>query len=258
MSLRARRGKVARVAIFRRRAERRRKRQEKERASEDLSGRLVTTLDPTGAASEAYRTIRTNLIYSLVDLPLQVIVFTSPGPQEGKSTICANLGVTLAEGDNSTLILDCDFRRPVLHKIFGLRNLRGIVNVLAGEHRLEEVWQEPLPGLKTVTVGPVPPNPSELLGSQRFAEFLERVRQDFDYVLIDAPPIELVSDPAILATQGDGALLVVDAQKTRKGSVRRSMRSLEAVGANVLGTVMNNVKAGRDGYYGYRGYNTYG
>jgi receptor protein-tyrosine kinase len=235
-----------------------RKKGREQQPDEDLSGRLVTMLDPNGPASEAYRTIRTNLLYSLVDLPLQVVVFTSPGPREGKSTTCANLGVVLAQADKKTLVLDCDFRKPVLHRVFGLRNLRGLVNVIAGERRLEEVWQEPLLGLKVVTVGPVPPNPAELLSSQRFAEFLERVREDFDYVLIDAPPIELVSDPAILATQGDGVLLVVDAQKTRKGAVRSSIRSLEAVGANVLGLVMNNIKAGKAGYYyGYGGY-TYG
>lgn len=222
--------------------------------AEDLSGRLVTIMDPNSPAAEAYRTVRTNLLYSLVDLPLQVVVMTSPGPREGKSTTCANLGVTLAQADKKTLLLDCDFRKPVLHKVFGLRNVWGIVNVLAGERKLEEVWQEPLLGLNVVTVGPVPPNPAELLSSQRFAEMLKRVRQDFDYVLVDAPPIELVSDPAILATQGDGVLLVLDAQKTRKGAVRRSTRSLEAVGANVLGTVMNNVRAGKGGYYGYGGY----
>lgn len=222
--------------------------------TEDLSGRLVTILDPTGVASEAYRTVRTNLLYSLVDVFLQVVVLTSPGPREGKSITCANLGVTLAQADKNTLVLDCDFRKPVLHRVFGERNLWGLVNVLAGECKIEEVWQEPLLNLKVVTVGPVPPNPTELLSSHRFAELLEQMRQRFDYVLIDAPPVELVSDPAILATQGDGVLLVIDAQKTRKGAVRRSMRSLETVGANVLGTVMNNVKAG---YYGYGDY-TYG
>ncbi len=215
----------------------------------DLSGRLVTMMDPNSVVSEAYRTIRTNLLYSLVDLPLQVVVLTSPGPQEGKSTTCANLGVTLAQAGKKTLLLDCDLRRPVLHKVFGLRNAWGLVNVLAGERKIEEVWQEPLLGLKVVTVGSVPPNPAELLGSRRFAAFLERARQEFDYVLVDAPPIGPVSDSAILASQSDGVLLVFDAQKTRKVAVRRSVRSLETVGANVLGTIMNNVKVSKSGYY---------
>lgn len=226
---------------------------EKDDRWEDLSDRLVTTLDPMGVAAESYRTLRTNLLYALVDDPPKVIVLTSPNPKEGKSTTCANLGVVLAQADKRTLIVDCDLRKPIVHRVFGLRNLRGIVDVLVGQRTLEEVWQEPHPGLKVVPVGPLPPNPAELLGSRRFAEFLANVRESFDYVLIDAPPVGLVSDPAILASQGDGVLLVLDAQNTRKGAVRESMRGLEAVGARVLGTVMNNVKKGRGGYYyGYR------
>lgn len=218
----------------------------------DLSERLVTILEPTGAAAEAYRTLRTNLLYAFVDKPPKVITLTSPGPREGKSTTCANLGVVLAQADKKVLIIDGDLRKPVIHKIFGLRNLWGVANILVGERGLQEVWHEPLLGLKVVTVGPVPPNPAELLGSRRFAELLSQVRREFDYVLIDAPPVGLVSDPAVLGTQGDGVLLVLDAQNTRKGTLRQSVRDLEAVGADILGTVMNNVKTSKgDYYYGY-------
>ncbi len=224
---------------------------QKEGRTKDLTGRLVTTLDPTGAAAEAYRSLRTNLLYSFVDYPPKVIVLTSVGPQEGKSTTCANLGVVLAQASKRTLMVDCDFRKPVLHKIFGLRNVYGIVDVLAGEYGLRDVWHEPVPGLKVICVGPIPPNPAELLSSKRLSEFLASVREQFDYVLIDAPPIGLVSDSAILGTQGDGVLLIVDAQNTRKRALRQGMRSLEAVGASVLGTVMNNVRASRGGYYHY-------
>ncbi len=221
--------------------------------TDDLTGRLVTVLDPTSPASEAYRILRTSLLYSFVDVPPKVIVLTSPGPQEGKSTSCANLGVVLTQASKSTLIVDCDLRKPVMHKLFGLRNIHGIVDVLVSGRKLQEVWHEPVPGLKVVCVGAVPPNPAELLGSKRLSEVLASAREQFDYVLVDAPPIGVVSDPAILSTQGDGVLLVLDAQNTRKGSVRRSVRSLEAIGAKVLGTVMNNVKAsGSDGYYEYR------
>jgi capsular exopolysaccharide synthesis family protein len=220
--------------------------------TDELAGRLVTVLDPTSAAAEAYRTLRTNLLYgTFVDEPAKVIVLTSPGPGEGKSTTCANLGVVLAQADKDTLILDCDFRKPVIHRFFGFRNLHGLVDVLVGERKLQESWKEPVEGLKVVTVGTIPPNPTELLGTRRVSELLASLRQEFDYVLVDAPPVGLVSDPAILATQGDGVLLVSDAQNTRKGSVRQAMRSLEAVGANVFGTVMNNVKASKGGYYHY-------
>ena len=218
---------------------------------EDLQQRIVAVEEPTGAASEAYRTLRTNLLYSFIDDPPKVIVVTSPGPGEGKSTTCANLGVVLHQAAKSPLILDCDFRKPVIHKFFGLRNQVGITDVLAGERSLQEVWNEPLEGLKVVTVGPVPPNPAEMLGSNRFSNFLANVREEFDYVLVDASPIGLVSDPTILATQADGTLLVLDAQHTRKASVRQAVRTLTAVGANVLGTVMNNVEVSKGSYYYY-------
>ena len=223
-------------------------------SEEEFATRLVTILDPTGVGSEAYRTLRTNLLYALVDNPPKVVVLTSSGPGEGKSTTCVNLAVVLAQAAQSTLVLDCDLRRPVIHKFFGLRNLHGITDVLVGERSLDEVWHEPVEGLKVVPTGSIPPNPVETLGSQRFSEFLASVRERFDYVLIDASPIGPVSDPVVLATQGDGVLLILDAQHTRKGSVRQAMRSLEAVDANVLGTVMNNVKVTGGGYYGYRDY----
>jgi len=181
-------------------------------------------------------------------------VLTSPGPGEGKSTTCANLGVVLAQAGKNTLILDCDFRKPVIHRLFGFRNVRGVVDALAGERKLQDNWKEPMEGLKVVTVGPIPPNPTELLGTRRFSELLASLREEFDYVLIDAPPVGMVSDPAILATQGDGVLLISDAQNTRKGSVRQAMRSLEAVGAPVLGTVMNNVEVPKGDNYHYYGY----
>ena len=219
-------------------------------SGEGFSEHLVSVLEPDSPAAEAYRALRTNLLYAVVDAPPKVVMLTSHGPREGKSITCANLGVSLVQADKSVLIMDCDFHKPVLHRIFGLRNLHGVTNIIAGEYDLQEVWQEPrLPGLKVLTVGPIPPNPAELLSSRRFAEFLGGVRKEFDYVLIDTPPVGLISDPVVLATQSDGVLFVLDTQSTRKRSLRQSMRTLEAVGANVLGTVMNNVEAPKGGYY---------
>jgi receptor protein-tyrosine kinase len=228
------------------------RRQRGKEEPDDLTGRLITVLDPYAKASEAYRTLRTNLFYSVVDTPPKVIVLTSHAPREGKSTTCANLGVVLAQADKRTLIVDCDLRRPVIHKVFDLRNIDGLTNVLTGERELPEVWREPLKNLTVLTVGPIPLNPAEVLGSRRFSQFLDRVRREFDYVLLDAPPTHLVSDPMVLASQGDGVLLVLDAQNTGKGAVRKSLRSLEAVGANILGTVMNNQEGSNvGGYYRY-------
>jgi capsular exopolysaccharide synthesis family protein len=212
---------------------------------EDVPGSLVTVLDPTSATAEAYHILGTNLHYALADTASKVIVLTSPGSGEGKTTVCANLGVVLAEANRRVLVVDCHLHRPNVHKVFGLRNLQGLENVLSGERMLQEVQQESLAGLWVVTAGPAPPYPAELLGSRRFKEFLHEVSSEFDYVLIDSPPMSTVPDSLVLSTQGDGILLVVDAQTTRKEALRHTIRSLETVRANVLGTVMSNVKAGK-------------
>lgn len=216
---------------------------------------LVTVRDPASVASEGYRMLRTNLFYALVDTPPKVIVLTSAGPREGKSTTAANLGVTLAQAGKNTLLVDCDLRKPMLHNLFEARNLEGLVNILIGERKPQEVWREPVPGLKLVPAGPSPPNPAELLSSRRLVDFLGQVRRDFDYVLVDTPPVGSVSDSAVLAANVDGVLLVLDAQHTRKGAFRQALRRLEGVGATVLGTVMNGYEFPRDRHpYGYGGY----
>jgi receptor protein-tyrosine kinase len=221
---------------------------QEERKSGNFSSCLVTALNPYSAESEAYRTLRTNVLYALVDdVPPRVVVTTSPGSKESTSAVCANLGVVLAQAGKKTLIVDCDLRKPAMHEIFGLRGSQGVVDILAGECGLREARQEPLSGLQVLIAGAAPSNPAELLESQHLSSLLADTREEFDYVLVDSSPAGLVSDPAILATQGDGVLLVVDAQKTRKSDVRRAVRNLTAVGAPILGTVMNNVKKNQKG-----------
>lgn len=218
-----------------------------------ISDALVTIVDPTGPGSEAYRMMRTNLFYASVDDPPKVVVLTSAGPGEGKSTTAANLGVTLSEAGKNTLVLDCDLRKPMLHSYFETRNITGLVDILTMGSKPQDVWHEPMLNLKLITAGPPPLNPAELLGSKRFAEFLKQSRQQFDYVLVDTPPVTVVTDSAIVGALGDGVLLVVDAQGTRKNSLRQAMRELEGVGARVLGTILNNIAAPRGEYatYGY-------
>jgi capsular exopolysaccharide synthesis family protein len=222
-----------------------RRREPEEQTTEDFPGRLVTLLDPTSAPADAYHILGANLHYALTDTPSKVIVLTSPGPGEGKTTVCGNLGVVLAQADESVLIVDCDFHKPAVHRVFGLRNLQGLENVLSGERRSHEIQQEPMPGLRVVTAGPVPPYPAELLHSKRFMEFLRQVSSEFDYVLLDSPPMSLVPDPLVLAAQSDGVLVVLDAQNTRKEALRRAIHGLQSVRANILGTVMDNVKVGK-------------
>jgi capsular exopolysaccharide synthesis family protein len=220
-----------------------------ELANGDLSQHLVTVGDPASIASEAYRAMRTTLFYATADSTRKVIALTSPYPGEGKSTTCANLGVVLAQAGKATLAMDCNLRKPALHKVFGLRNFRGVADVLAGERALGELLQEPFPNLKVATAGTIPHNPTELLESERFAMVLHQARRDFDYVLIDSChvlagslPMGPFADPLILAAQADGVLLVLDAQSGRKESLRQAIHALETVGASVLGTVLNNVK----------------
>ncbi|MGH3146846.1 MAG: CpsD/CapB family tyrosine-protein kinase, partial [Rubrobacter sp.] len=143
-------------------------------------------------------------------------------------------------------ILDCDLRRPRLHSMFGVNKIEGLVNILAGGGKVEEVWREPIPRLKLICAGPAPPNPTELLSSRRMEEFLAEMRRRFDYVLVDTPQVG-VPDSAVLAAHGDGVLLVLDSQRTRKGPLKQAMRVLRGVGANVLGTVMNNFEASGGG-----------
>lgn len=222
-----------------------------EKAKTIITEPLVTVSETNRVAAEAYRTLCTNLLYGVVADSLKVVVVTSSNPREGKSNTCANLGATLAQAGKNTLIIDCDFRKPHLHTYFGLQNLHGIIDVLAGQRDLQEVWREPVEGLKVISVGPPPPNPAAFLDSRRFTTFLAGVRKEFDYVLLDTPPLGAVSDATILATKADGVLLVVDLQNTRKRDVGQSVRSLELVGANIIGTVVNKVKGAKNGYYHY-------
>ena len=215
------------------------------------SEQLVTALDPAAAASEAYRSLRTTLLYAVANTPPAVILITSPGLMDGKSTTCANLAVVLAQAGKETLVIDGDLHKPNLHKIFGVPNVNGVVNVLSGEYDLSEVCTEPFPGLKILSTGPTPPNPTELLISGRLAHLIGQARQLFDYVLIDSPPTELVSDPMILATQADAVMLVLNSEEASKASMHRAVHGLEAVGANVVGTVINKAPKTETPRYGY-------
>ena len=204
-----------------------------------LSEQLVTMLDPDAVASEAYRSLRTSLLYTVANAPPMVILITSPDLMDGKSTTCANLAVVLAQAGKETLAIDGDLHEPSLHKIFGVPNVNGMVNVLSGEDDLSEMCTEPFPGLKILSTGPIPPHPAELLISGRLAPLIGQARQLFDYVLIDSPPTELTSDPMIIATQADAVMLVLNSEETSRVSMHRAVHDLEAVGANVVGTVIN-------------------
>ncbi len=219
---------------------------------EDMEGkqiesRLVTHLDPKSPVSESYRTVRTNLKFTVrLDKPLQTIMVTSAGPKEGKSTTIANLAITVAQlGRARVVLVDSDLRRPVMHSIFGLEKENGLTNHIVDDVPYEKVLKKsPVDNLTIVTCGVLPPNPSELLGSQKMEDFITRLKGDFDIVLFDSPPVIAVTDAAVLSNKVDAVFLVLSAGQTNRDALYRTKLLLENVDANVVGGILNNVEMG--------------
>lgn len=207
---------------------------------------LITLRDPGSAVAEAYRTLRTNILFSGLDRPLHTLLATSTAPDEGKSTTLANLAVTMAQAEQRVLLVDCDLRRPSLHTLFGLPNERGLTTAILeqGEGPLPAQGTV-VPGLSLLTSGPLPPRPADLLGSRRMAALIERMRGDADIVLFDTPPVVAVTDAAALAPRVDGVLLVLQAGMTRRDRAREARQLLEKVKANIVGVVLNGAKLER-------------
>ena len=215
--------------------------------------RLITVAYPRSPISEAYRILRTNIQFSAVDRPLETLLVSSPNPIEGKSITLANLGVVMAQAGLSVVLVDSDLRRPMLHKVFGLSNKEGLTTTLLdGEPYLDSRLQATqVENLRVLTSGPLPPNPSELLGSQKMKSLIENLKEKADIVLFDSPPILAVTDAAVLARQVDGVLLVADAGHTRRELARQAKEDLLKVGANILGVVLNRLSPRELGYCHY-------
>ena len=205
---------------------------------------LITVADPRSPVSEAYRTLRTNLDFSSLDKPIKTMLVTSAGPEEGKSTVLANLAVTTAQAGREVILVDCDLRRPTLHNIFDLKNDVGLTTMVVDDAAMESppLRDTGVESLQLVSSGPLPPNPSELLGSRRMEEIIAALLERADVVLFDAPPVVAVTDAAVLATKVDGVLLVVNAGGTKRDYARVAKARLEKVNANLLGAVLNNVR----------------
>ena len=218
---------------------------------------LVTHYQPKSTASEAYRGLRTSLLFSSADAPPQVIMLTSAGPGEGKTLTSANLAATMAQSGSKVILLDCDLRRPRVHKIFNLSRDVGISNILAGSMDASElVIKTEIENLSVIPSGPVPPNPSELLGSQRMRKLVEVLRQHYDRVIIDSSPITAVTDASVLCDVVDGVVVVVRSGRTVRDVVKHALDSLHVVKAKILGAALNGVNIGKEGYYYYQ-YNYY-
>lgn len=220
--------------------------------------KLVTLLAPRSPISEAYRALRTNIQFAAVDGPLKSIVVTSSGPGEGKSTTAANLAIVLAQAGRRVIIVDADLRRPVQHRIFELPNGQGLTTALLDLRTpvIQHVQATGVPGLQVMTSGAIPPNPAELLGSQRLSDLLAGLEQEVDTVILDSPPVLTVADALVLAPQVHGVLLVVEAGSTRREMLRKAAEALAHAEARVLGIALNLMTPRRSGYY-YQYYQYY-
>jgi capsular exopolysaccharide synthesis family protein len=219
---------------------------------------LVAYSEPKSAAAEAYRTLRTNIQFASPDNPVHTILATSTSPDDGKSTTIANLAITFAASGSATVLIDADLRRPHLHQIFGLQNDAGLTTWVAEASRAagDVATKVPLqdtqvPNLKVLTSGPVPPNPAEILASQRMQDLLASLKGSAEYILIDTPPIIAVTDAAVLAPRVDGVLLVVNAGKTRRDLAVKARDMLKQVNARILGVVLNNATLDKSAYQYY-------
>ena len=219
----------------------------------DAEPQLIVAQDPRSAAAEAFRTLRTNIQFKGLENPVRTMLVTSSAAEEGKSTVVANLAVSLAQTGAAVIAVDCDLRSPSLHRIFGLPNDRGLTSLmLTPDTGLRDYLQRSeAGGVDVLTSGPLPPNPAELLGSQRMASLLRELRDTADYVVFDSPPVLSVTDAAVLATKVDGSILVLSAGKARRDAAKKAKRTLEELSAHFLGVVVNNVKADRESQSGY-------
>ena len=217
--------------------------------------RLATLLYPRSPAAEAFRALRTNLEFASVDQSFRTVVVTSSVPREGKTVIASNLAVAFAQAGRRVILVDADLRRPNIHEMFGLRNDRGLTDMIRSDDiTLEGVaTRTEVPGLVIVTSGTPPANPAELLGSQRMQRVLERLRDSTDIVVVDTAPVGAVTDAAVLAADADATIFVIRGKRTSERAARRGREALEKVRAHVVGVVLNDLPV-RSGdavtYYG--------
>ncbi len=202
---------------------------------------LITLRDPRAPAAEAYRTLRSNLIFANLETPLQTVLVTSAAAEEGKSTTIANLAVVMAQGGRRTILVDCDLRRPTLHSLFDLPSAPGFSEWMANKDDTSPALAPTgIDGLSLLPAGSPPANPADLLSSRRVETLVAHLKAQADFVLFDAPPLLAVSDAAVLATNVDGAVLVVSAGQTRRDHAQRAKEILEKIHVRIVGAVLAN------------------
>jgi tyrosine-protein kinase Etk/Wzc len=231
-----------------------------QREVQTIKRRIITQEDPKSPISEAYRSLRTSILYSSPDKPIKSMIVSSPGPGEGKTTTTANLAMTFAHMGKKTLLIDADLRRPVLHHVFGVEKSPGLTDYLTGKSTdfNSMVQATETKNLYVCTSGINPPNPSELLGSNKMSELIDSLEENWDIILLDSPPMVAVTDATIISREIDAMILVVHSGKTNKQSFERTISTLKNINVPLVGVVLNSVTSknsyGSSTYY-YQNYN---
>ncbi|MBX3228109.1 MAG: polysaccharide biosynthesis tyrosine autokinase [Labilithrix sp.] len=232
-------------------------RRAREKSKRALPPELIVHEDPTSGIAEAARSLRTNLTFMNPDKPYKRLLVTSAAPSEGKTTVAVSIAVSLAQSGLRVCILDCDLRRPRLHRIFGRAGDVGLMNVVVGEATIDEAAKPTIvPNLSCIPCGPIPPSSADVVGSEKFRHVLDELATKFDRIVLDSPPVVAVTDSAILSTVVDGVVVVVRALKTTFGLARTGLRQLRDVDAPIAGAVLNAVNLNKNQYY-YEGYYYY-
>src|SRR5699024_740987 len=215
---------------------------------------LITKINPKSPISEQYRTLRTNIEFSGVDKKIRSLLVTSSEPAAGKSMTAANLAIVFAQQGLKTLLIDGDMRRPTVHYTFRIDNLRGLSNAVIDSLTFEGIAiKSDIANLDIIPSGPVPPNPSELLASQRFEDGLNHAYEKYDMIIIDSPPVLAVTDAQVIAHKFDGVIIVARSKQTETEQLKEAVELIKRVQGDVLGTVLNDVKKTDNHNYYYYG-----
>ncbi|MFQ8632104.1 MAG: CpsD/CapB family tyrosine-protein kinase [Intestinibacter bartlettii] len=216
-------------------------------------GKITSLEKPQSNISEAYRTIRTGIEFSNLDKDLKIICITSSKKDEGKTTVLSNLGVSFAKIDKKVLLIDADLRNPSISKMFDTSNTQGLMDILLGKKNIQDcVKKTKQENLYILTGGTIPPNPAEVLSSKKMSEFIESIKDEYDYIFIDSPPVGVVSDASIISAYSDGVIFVVGANEVDSNLAKIAKERLDSVKANIVGVILNKFKTDTNSeYYNY-------